>query len=566
VAGIYDSGDISTGVYYNYAAASVGTVTGGSNMEPARYDVCPAGWRLPTHSELSGIRSYVSQFSPVSGGFYSYDSTTKQSPSYGYWTTSTAHEAETRYFTYYNGSALTDSTTSYRLNRRSSTFIRCIYEKATKTMQDFSDSDINAMRIGETQKLKDTRDNQVYDVTKLSDGNVWMTRNLAIGCDGFGGEYGTSNVARTLTPADSNVTANYSLPTDTNANGNSYDNAYTTCSSTYGAYYNYAAVSAGSVTGSSNTTTATSDICPKGWRMPTNTEQSAILGDVSIFNPSKEGFWYNKSFNNNNAGGWWSSVASNATSRYYLRYESALSVYNPSSGRYLGISVRCMKESTSNLSDISTMQEVGARMVARAADGATATLTDTRDGQEYTVKKINDRLWMTQNLRLTGTVSAADSNFTGNDFNVSAYSIDSSDSSYANHCDTTNGYNYACAKDSGDPEKGVYYNFYAASAGTISTSSNTTNATSDICPAGWRLPTYSEMTAMTNTTSVAAFNASITNYYIDGALSNNVGVWWSSTSSSAQNRYQLQANATSFVTSTAGYRSRNGFSIRCVSK
>lgn len=42
---------------------------------------------------------------------------------------------------------------------------------------------------------------------------------------------------------------------------------------------------------------------------------------------------------------------------------------------------------------------------------------------------------------------------------------------------------------SGSGKIGVYYNYCAASAGTICVSSNSSNASQDICPKNWRLPT-----------------------------------------------------------------------------
>ena len=38
---------------------------------------------------------------------------------------------------------------------------------------------------------KDNRDGRVYTVAKIAD-NIWMTRNLAIGCNGSGANYGSS--------------------------------------------------------------------------------------------------------------------------------------------------------------------------------------------------------------------------------------------------------------------------------------------------------------------------------------------------------------------------------------
>lgn len=216
-----------------------------------------------------------------------------------------------------------------------------------------------------------------------------------------------------------------------------------------------------------------------------------------------------------------------------------------------------------------------------SASSDNLTVTDRRDENDYTVRYINGQCWMTQNLRITGTISATDSNFSGSDFNVSQYSLDSTDSSYANHCDSTNGYNYACAKDSGSETTGAWYNYYAATAGTISTNNNQTPATSDICPSGWHLPSGPNTTANTdinklvgNTTSgwqdptagLTAFGAVAGGLYNNGSLLyTGYGYWWSATAFSATSRYILaydSSNGQFF--GNGGYGRYYGLFVRCV--
>ena len=190
------------------------------------------------------------------------------------------------------------------------------------------------------------------------------------------------------------------------------------------------------------------------------------------------------------------------------------------------------------------------------------TMYDERDNSDYTTALINGECYMTQNLRITGTISAGLSNFSGNDFNVSQYSLASSDSSYSNHCDSTNGYNYACAKDSGRTDYGVWYNYVAASAGTIKTNNNSTDATSDICPSGWRLPTDSEFSGITSSSS--AFSLVYGGYYYNGTLysASYEGDWWSSTASNVTTRYLLNYDDGDLGTDY-DYR-YNGSYVRCV--
>ena len=227
------------------------------------------------------------------------------------------------------------------------------------------------------------------------------------------------------------------------------------------------------------------------------------------------------------------------------------------------------------------MQDLTLADCQSSASSDNLTVTDRRDENDYTVKYINGQCWMTQNLRLTGTVSATDSNFSGSDFNVSQYSLDSTDSSYANHCNSTNGYNYACAKDSGSETTGAWYNYYAATAGTISGSSNTNPATSDICPSGWHLPSAPNTTADTdinklvgNTTSgwqdptpgLTAFGAVAGGYYYNGSLySPEYGLWWSATARDATYRYRLFYDSSNGQFYGSGRDIRyNGIFLRCV--
>ena len=118
-ARIHDSDNTSYGVYYNYAAASAGTITSGVSV--ASYSVCPAGWRLPTYSEFSGITGYSSAFSPVESGYY-YNGSPDSAGSLGYWWSATAGSNDGRYSLRYNGSSLA----SYDSNRRSGFSVRCI--------------------------------------------------------------------------------------------------------------------------------------------------------------------------------------------------------------------------------------------------------------------------------------------------------------------------------------------------------------------------------------------------------------------------------------------------------
>jgi hypothetical protein len=116
-----------------------------------------------------------------------------------------------------------------------------LYDKNTPTydMQSFSCDDVAA---GGVAIVTDTRDCNKYPMKKLKDGNCWMLQNLRI-------------TNKTLTPADSNVSSNFVLKASNlndfkqdetgdelhpnpDINAVYYDD-------TYGAYYTWYAVTAG---------------------------------------------------------------------------------------------------------------------------------------------------------------------------------------------------------------------------------------------------------------------------------------------------------------------------------
>ncbi|MBR2795596.1 hypothetical protein IKE13_00900, partial [Candidatus Saccharibacteria bacterium] len=125
------------------------------------------------------------------------------------------------------------------------------------------------------------------------------------------------------------------------------------------------------------------------------------------------------------------------------------------------------------------MQDMTASICnAVEVEGEPLQVIDIRDGSVYTIDKLAGACWMTQNLRITGDITAADSNFhTNPTFNPCVSDLTAG-----------NSYNEARCHDSGNTETGVWYNYASASAGTITGGSNDTRASEDICPAGWHLP------------------------------------------------------------------------------
>ena len=175
---------------------------------------------------------------------------------------------------------------------------------------------------------------------------------------------------------------------------------------------------------------------------------------------------------------------------------------------------------------------------------------------------------MTKNLYLgtkgsTMELSSADTNISG------TYTLPS-----ASGANSTSNY---------DVELALKYNnyaFYTFATATAGTNPRSGNATQDICPKNWRLPTSSEFSGLTSiyttatTLTGAPFNAQVTGRVGSGswtvAGSTTSGGLWSSTGYDQVWAWALVYNTypslnTSKTSYNAIYR-YYGFGIRCVAK
>ena len=400
------------GGYYNYCAASAGTVCNYTTEQDATQDICPKGWRLPTFNEMNGITSYVSAFSPVLSGYYG-NGTIYNTGSISRWWSATANISDIQYYLYYNGSSL--DTGSY--SRYDGFSVRCIrstpgtltinfdgngstggstasqqiaagnsaslnangftrngyaftgwntaadgsgtsyadgadytvtpatgdatvtlyaqWEQIPTIMQDITAAQCQEFASDADFTVTDRRDDNEYTIRYIN-GACWMTQNLRL------------SSGRTLTSADSNVTRDWSFPSTSLTSGNTYDEARSTISSntSYGGYYNYCAASAGTVCSSSSAQDATQDICPKGWRLPTNSEMSGITGYKDTFSPVYSGYYHNGSLIRTGSYSFWcSATALSSTRQYNLGYSSGTLYTNRDLYKYDGLSVRCIRSS-----------------------------------------------------------------------------------------------------------------------------------------------------------------------------------------------------------------------------
>ena len=207
--------------------------------------------------------------------------------------------------------------------------------------------------------------------------------------------------------------------------------------------------------------------------------------------------------------------------------------------------------------DLTTMQEMAYTACNTAGTGDTKQLTDACDDNTYTVAKLpNDTCWMTQNLRLSSgrTLTSADSNVT-RDWSFSTNPFVNGDHSFTEPQSTT----------SDEASYGGYYNYCAASAGTVCSDAATQDATQDICPKGWRLPTRDGMESVTKYQD--AFSLVFSGLYAYGTLysTGSWGSWWSATAyNNNTHQYVLYYNDNRLYTSS-GDGKHLGVSVRCIS-
>ncbi len=182
----------------------------------------------------------------------------------------------------------------------------------------------------------DARDEKAYRVRKITTGGdtlCWMTDNLdlaggtALYSDGSNvpeGYLATSGDAYYTLPGSS--TDGFSDAADESV----YNSGSKNCGdgSPCYSYYSYAAATAGT---NPSAGAATSDICPKGWRLPTQAEYIALNNayttgatlTASPFYGVYAGLYYSSSFYyGGSLGYYWSSTASSASGAYYLNFDS----------------------------------------------------------------------------------------------------------------------------------------------------------------------------------------------------------------------------------------------------
>ena len=275
---------------------------------------------------------------------------------------------------------------------------------------------------------------------------------------------------------------------------------------------------------------------------------------------------------------------------------------------------------------VPTMQEVANEPTMCATD-APLTVTDSRDGQSYTVQRLADgKCWMTSNLNLAGgtalysddsnvpttgytkasgnayyTLPASQTITSGTSLPSSAFSDNSTAYVFNTGNKTTSQSDCTSSKPCNS-----YYSWLAATAGGKNASGSAVtsdghNTAYSICPKGWRLPTattegvsrdnggytggdfynlaiqYGMATGnyYENPDNAPTFysqagpgttpNFLLAGYYSSGSFGDggSHGNYWSATSDSGTGGYNLHFDSGYVYSANGGGRSY-GFSVRCV--
>ena len=433
--------------------------------------------------------------------------------------------------------------------------------------------DGSGLSIGESVRLIDERDGNIYTAKKLADGNVWMTQNLGI-------------VGKTITSEDSNLPdgESYTIPdSDVSAfpdygetdepNAAYYDSGY-------GGYYTFYTATAGwGSDDKGNDETSPKDICPKGWRLPTGASNfspndyrylASVYDTLDLMNNEAKitlsGRIVNGNLSDQGAmGRYWSSTAysNNGFSSYFGMDTSK--VNNSNTIGIYGFSVRCILKDNRTINDISYMQEMNPNINNNTSINMVATLKDIRDGNSYYVRKAEDgNIWMTENLRIMGKeISHDDSDIpTGETYSIPSSDINSFTSSY----DTSAAY---LSQDSGG-----YYNFYTANAGWIGSENVVSSSKTGICPKGWRLPEagngYRDYSRLTKdypgiVKGILGFDA--VGHVENGEMKTDeaISMFWSSETSVYMDQ-AMALNVTSSTNINKLTKKYLGANVRCIAK
>jgi hypothetical protein len=220
----------------------------------------------------------------------------------------------------------------------------------TTPLYTSTDLDTDGSHHGDTAyvpsvTLTDTRDGNTYTVRKLADGRCWMTDNLEI-------------QNKTITPADSDVTKNFTIPaSDINAFSLDYFAPAVYVDSGYSGYYNFYTATAGWGTTDIESGETPQSICPRGWKLPTvigsSSDREALYlaynyGRVSLLRgipnyifSGDATLWGNKVELKDREGWYWSAEVKDDYMAKAIEIDST-GFYEAATSKISGNTVRCI--------------------------------------------------------------------------------------------------------------------------------------------------------------------------------------------------------------------------------
>ena len=251
------------------------------------------------------------------------------------------------------------------------------------------------------------------------------------------------------------------------------------------------------------------------------------------------------------------------------------------------------REVATGFNGIYDMQEMTTNICKTAQKGLIGSLEDTRDSNVYTVAKLDDdNCWMTKNLSLALWDEENDTpiTLTPEDSNVKEDWVSTSGKSErwkngnctagntdANGCDVVRYYN-------GDQTAkwqlayGYYYTWGAATAGQAAEISSG-NATQDVCPKGWELPSNSQYALFlrsisaddTSELTVSPYNYVLSGMVHSGGDTSSIGddgEYWSRSTINQFGAGALDFNTAGAMQATVktDYARTRGRTIRCIAK
>lgn len=423
--------------------------------------------------------------------------------------------------------------------------------------------------------VTDTRDNNRYKVAKLLDGRCWMIENLKI-------------INKTINYKESDMdSGSFVIPASNSESfrdtTTSYANKAAFLDPTNGGYYTWFTVTAGSGVASFNTrkTNAPSSICPKTWKLPSgnsDTEFGALVnaygGDNGAGSEGLQitpipGFTLAGLVSNNDgtlksqgeSGNYWSSTVYSSVYADLLYLTAGRAGPGNINTRSLGLSARCVAREYKSLQKINEWKD-------ELVEEEVIEARDDRDRKVYKVAKLKDgKIWMIDTLRLGGSKTVT---LTSEDSDISEdFILPISSESGFSTADQARVYI--------DETWGGGYNWFAATAGTGTKSMTKGNASSSICPKGWRLPTggsesdFATLYSKYNSAS-AMRKRPVPNFDQLGRIhsgghdyAGTIGYYWSSTSYNGTNAHYLEITSSNVRVTTYGSKS-TGYSVRCIAR